>query len=141
MLANDNVKIIVAGSYDQSIEIPSNVIMLGRVSNQRELARYYSLADLTVLTSKRETFSMVVAESLCCGTPVVGFVAGAPEQIAIKEHSAFVEYANTQALYNEAIKMLNIESNKNEISEKAKTIYSKQKMVEGYKNIYKNFEG
>ena len=136
MLANDNVKIIVAGSYDQSIEIPSNVIMLGRVSNQRELARYYSLADLTVLTSKRETFSMVVAESLCCGTPVVGFMAGGPEQIAIKKHSAFVEYANTQALYNEAIKMLNIESNKNEISEKAKKIYSQQRMAKEYVNIY-----
>ena len=37
---------------------------------------------------------MVTAESLCCGTPVVGFKAGAPEQIAIKEFSEFVEYGD-----------------------------------------------
>ena len=40
------------------------------------LAEYYSLVDVTVITSFHETFSMVVAESLSCGTPIVGFKAG-----------------------------------------------------------------
>ncbi len=34
---------------------------------------------------------MVTAESLCCGTPVVGFTAGGPESIAIDAFSNFVE--------------------------------------------------
>ena len=41
---------------------------------------------------------MIVAESLCCGTPVVGFKAGAPEQITIKEYSEFSEFGNIEIL-------------------------------------------
>ena len=54
-----------------------------QVEDQSELAAFYSLADVTLLTSEKETFSMVCAESLCCGTPVVGFQAGAPEGISL----------------------------------------------------------
>lgn len=49
---------------------------------------------------------MVTAESLCCGTPVVGFKAGAPEQIAIKEFSEFVEYGDLNSLYNKMLVIL-----------------------------------
>ena len=44
---------------------------------------------------------MFVAESLCCGTPVVGFKAGAPEQIAIKDYSNFVPWGDIGALTTE----------------------------------------
>lgn len=75
-LQNEHVKIFVAGDYDTSIVAPENVVFLGRIMDQNRLAEYYSMADVTLLTSKKETFSMIVAESLCCGTPVVGFKAG-----------------------------------------------------------------
>ena len=39
---------------------------------------------LTVLTSKRETYGMACAESLACGTPVVAFLAGGTESIALE---------------------------------------------------------
>jgi glycosyltransferase involved in cell wall biosynthesis len=76
-MKDENVRFIVAGSYNKSIEYPKNMILLGKVADQELLAKYYSMADVTLLTSKRETFSMVCAESFCCGTPVVGFKAGA----------------------------------------------------------------
>ena len=140
MLKDENVKIFVAGSYDELIEVPENVILLGRVSNQEELAKYYSMADLTVIASKRETFSMVVAESLSCGTPVVGFMAGGPEQIAIKEYSDFVAQGNIEELYNAVQKTLSNNYNKEEIARKAENIYSKKAMVEGYMSVYKDLE-
>lgn len=83
---------VVAGNVTTKIEMPDNVILLGKVTNQELLAKYYSMANLTILTSQFETFSMVCAESLCSGTPVVGFKAGAPEQISIQQYSEFVEY-------------------------------------------------
>ena len=76
-----NVKFLVAGSYSADIEVSKNIILLGKVTDQKKLAKLYSLADMTLLTSRKETFSMVTVESLCCGTPVVGFRAGGPEQI------------------------------------------------------------
>lgn len=62
------------------------------------LAAWYSAADAALLTSHRETFSLVTAESLCCGTPVVGFRAGGPESIAPPSCCKFVEYGDLDAL-------------------------------------------
>lgn len=99
-MLNDNVKFIIAGKHPDDIIVPENMILLGNISSPEKLAGYYSLADVTVLTSKRETFSMICAESLCCGTPVVGFEAGAPEQISIPEYSTFVKYGDIDLLYS-----------------------------------------
>ena len=131
-MKNENVKFIVAGNYDTSINIPENIIMLGRVNDQKTLARYYSMADVTLLTSEKETFSMICAESLCSGTPVVGFKAGAPEQISLPEYSEFVEYGNVEKLYNSVHKMLEKSLNKSEIFNIAKETYSKETMFEKY---------
>ena len=81
---------------------------------------------------------MITAESLCCGTPVVGFKAGAPEQIAIKEYSSFVEHGNMNELYKEVLKFLNIKKNI-ELEKKAKDKYSKENMINKYIEIYKEY--
>ncbi len=133
-----NVKFFIAGPYDISGEIPSNVILLGRISDQNELAEYYSLADVTVIASKRETFSMICAESLCCGTPVVGFKAGGPEMISISEFSNFVEYGNIYSLSETLKTFLETNLKTEEISEIAHKKYSKNKMVYEYVLLYKN---
>ena len=137
-LQGQNVKIFVAGNYDSSLKVPSNVVLLGRVADQTLLARYYSMADVTLLTSKRETFSMVCAESLCCGTPVVGFKAGGPEQISISEYSRFVEYGDVDALYKELTEVLQrgLGFYGTEISRKAVEKYAKPIMTDGYIVLY-----
>jgi D-inositol-3-phosphate glycosyltransferase len=43
---------------------------------QAELPRYYSAADVTVMPSSYESFGLVAAESLACGTPVVATRVG-----------------------------------------------------------------
>ena len=100
------------------------------------LAAYYSMADLSVIASERETFSMPVAESLCCGTPVVGFKAGAPEQIALREYSAFVEYGDTDALYVAMQQMLCRSFDRERIAENAAERYGSENMVAEYVRLY-----
>lgn len=78
-----------------------------------------------LLTSERETFSMVTAESLCCGTPVVGFKAGAPEQIALKEYSEFVDYGNLDKLEKAVRRWLQKEK-RTDIEDAAKKCYATQ---------------
>ena len=128
---------VVAGSYPEGLSVPDNMILLGKVGDQKLLAQYYSVADLTVLTSRRETFSMIVAESLSCGTPVVGFLAGGPEGIALAEYSRFVAYGDVDALYDAMVEMLSRENDRNAVAAAAAQAYAKRGMAEKYMEIYR----
>lgn len=132
-----NVKFLVAGAYPENLCVPENIVLLGKISDQRELAVYYSNADITVLTSRRETFSMIVAESLCCGTPVVGFNAGAPEQIAISEFSCFSEFGNVDLLAENIKAMLDRKIDRDYLASLAHDKYSQSNMYCKYVEIYK----
>lgn len=116
--------------------LPSNIEVLGRIADQRKLAEYYMKADLTVITSKRETFSMILAESLCCGTPIVGFQAGGPESICIDDYVKLVEYGNLNALSDAFSSMTRATFDRNEISKIAQNKYNKQRMNKEYNNLY-----
>ena len=135
-----NVKVLVVGVCEKyTTKLPENMIVLGPVMNQKLLADYYCAADLSVIASKRETFSMIVAESLCCGTPVLGFKAGGPESIAIQEYSQFFEYGNIDGLYKSIIdKWLNFKNTENvkEISKLAKSRYNSERMANEYLDLY-----
>ena len=132
-----NVKFLIAGPFKIEGAIPENVILLGNVNNQVELAKYYSMADLTVITSKKETFSMILAESMACGTPVAGFFAGGPETITINDYSLFAEYGNIERLKEATEKILNQSFNREQISAEAKEKYCKQNMLNNYLEVYK----
>ena len=130
------IKFIVVSLRNNVKSVPRNVIIWGEAGSQKELAMLYNIADISLLTSKRETFSMVTVESLCCGTPVVGFCAGGPETIALEHYSSFVEYGNIIAMMDEVKAMLNKQYNKSDISQEAVMKYSREKMTERYIEIY-----
>ncbi len=129
--------VVVASQQDGDTDVlPKNVQLWGRAKSQVELAQLYSEVDATLLLSQRETFSMVTAESLCCGTPVVGFKAGGPESIAMPDYSSFVENGNVQALSETLERFAGIMMDKTDVSEKAVSVYSKERMGRGYYDVY-----
>ena len=136
-LRNEKVRIVVAGPVDIREKLPDNMLMLGSVMEQKKLAQLYSLADVTVIASKRETFSMVCAESICCGTPVVGFEAGAPEQIALQECSSFCTYGNIDQLVTLVESAL--KAKKSEVDPQRVQCYSRNQMIQDYFQLYKAF--
>ncbi len=136
-----DVSFVVIGKHNNIRDLPNNIKIIGKVQNQQILAKYYRSADLVVLTSKRETFSMVCAESLCCGTPVVGFKAGAPEEIAINEYSSFVDYGDLDKLKYKVEKFLfDLSFDKKLISESAIKIYSMNEMNNKYYDLYQKIK-
>lgn len=139
-MLNHNVKFILIGVNDLNVEYGKNVIAIGRTENQSELAEYYTLADITLLTSLKETFSLVSVESLACGTPVVGFDSGAPKEIAPKGYGEFVAYGNIDKLTSLLFSNINNPAMLNS-SEKcvefARRNYDKQIMFEKYLELYK----
>lgn len=129
---------VIVASYISHVDtLPSNVYLWGKSNGQQELASLYSASDLTVITSRRETFSMIVAESLCCGTPVVGFKAGGPESIGLSEFTDFVDYADVSLLKGKIISFVNQDWNARYISTKALNAYSKEMMTNKYLRVYK----
>lgn len=96
----------------------------------------YESADCSLLLSQRETFSMVVAESLSCGTPIVGFRAGGPETIGIDKYSFFVNYGDINNLKEALLKMLNENVDREIIKKIASTKYSVNTIANEYLRIY-----
>ena len=130
--------IVVAANYGEAPNTPENLIYVGRTEAQEQLADLYSEAACTVLTSKRETFSMVLAESLCCGTPIVGFEAGGPESIAIPEYCSFVKYGNLDDLYNELCNTISRETSSIRIGSESQELYGCKVMCDNYLSLYQD---
>ncbi len=139
-MADQPVEFIVIGRSD-AVYPSENLHFIGELKDPRELAKWYSAADLTLLLSKRETFSMICAESLCCGTPIVGFCAGAPELIALGQYSRFVPYGDLPALVAEINAWLEQDLDREGISRAARRAYSKQAMADNYIGEYQKILG
>lgn len=74
--------ILIGLSKKQMKEIPENIIGLERTSNAKELAEYYSMADVFVNATLEDNFPTTNLEALSCGTPVITFdTGGSPESL------------------------------------------------------------
>lgn len=124
-------------AYNNRFSRINNLSLIPAIDDKKVLAQYYSKSDITLVLSKSETYCLPVSESLSCGTPVVGFKSGGPEEIAIKEFSSFVEYGNIDALIKEINVMLNRKVDKKAVSTIAKDCYSMSSMLENYLTLYR----
>lgn len=129
-----DLQFLVVGNYSLKSKLPDNVVLLGNIENRDVLAMLYSISDVTLLTSKRETFSMICAESLCCGTPVIGFKAGGPESISLPEYSRFCEHGDIDGLVDILDKLPSFDAQT--VSETAIKAYNIDAMINHYVNLY-----
>ena len=107
MMKNENIIFYLIGQANNiERKWPENIRFIGPINDKDLLASYYSTADVFLLCSKRETYSMTCAEALCCGTPVVGFESGAPETVFTGEFATFVPYGDVEKLGNALLDMI-----------------------------------
>ena len=132
-------KILVVGPccLKKNYDYLENISFLGYLNDQVQLAGLYSMADLTIVTSKRETFGLSCVESMCCGTPVVGFMSGGTESIALREYSEFVEFGDVESLKSVVVDWSDKKPDvTSEIARTAARLYSKKTMAENYRKLY-----
>lgn len=134
---------IIVGPTDKNIcELPSNITCYGLIENQKKIAELYSAADLCVVTSERETYGLTCAESMCCGTPVVGFENGGMETIALDKYSEFIKYGDIQKLEKCVVEWIDRKSSITEqLSIDAKESYSQETMAQEYIKLYRKIMG
>lgn len=136
-MQDEHVKFILIGVDDLAEKFPSNVIALGRTSNQQELAEYYSLADCFVICSEKENFPTTCLEAFCCGTPVVGFAAGGTAETVPAPYGLFCEYGNVDALREAVECQLKKETlTREQIAQEGSMRFSENVMYENYQRIY-----
>lgn len=88
-----NIEILIFGGYNKKLNIPGyDVIYLGNIFNQEELAKYYAVADIFLLPSREDNLPNTAIESLACGTPVISFnIGGVPEIISNSYNGYLIE--------------------------------------------------
>lgn len=80
---NDTFQVILIGGADSvKKHLPDNIIALKRTTDQKELAAFYTMADVYVNPTHCDSFPTVNLEALACGTPVVTYkTGGSPEAV------------------------------------------------------------
>ncbi len=93
-----NSKIVVVGQIDDDVKFPDNVVHISYISDKNSLANLYSAADVYVHLSVEDTFGMVIAEALSCGTPAVVFNSTACPELIVKDCGYVVQPGNIDAV-------------------------------------------
>jgi len=70
-ILKDGMKIILVGGMKDNVPLPENIVHVKETDNIQELVQYYSMADVLLNLSPEETFGMVTAEAIACGTPAI----------------------------------------------------------------------
>ena len=130
----NNIQFVMVGA-DENIKYNDNVFLVKRTRDQEELAKWYSLADLFLICSKKENFPTTCLEALCCGTPIVGIDEGGTKETCPNQFGKFVDN-KTELLQKEIIDQINMNYSRDEIRKFAVKIYSKDVMCESYKTLY-----
>ncbi|GAB3459606.1 glycosyltransferase family 4 protein [Massilia terrae] len=133
------ITFVMIGVVEKLTDLPPNVIVLPPTRDQNELARYYSLADVFLLTSQSETFSLTCAESLACGTPVIGFDSGGPAEVAPRPYGYFVPFGQVEKLASLLLDGYRGElpiAGDDECVKYARSSFSNERMCEDYLNLY-----
>ena len=69
--------------------LPDGIVGIERTDNLAELAAIYTTADIFINGSYEETFGLVTAEAMACGTPVIVYNSTACPEI-VKPGTGYV---------------------------------------------------
>lgn len=97
-LDNDCKIVLVGLSQKQIKSLPDNMEGIERTDNASELADLYSCADLFINGSFEETFGLVTAEAISCGTPVIVYDSTACPEIVTPKTGYIVPVRNMEAI-------------------------------------------
>ena len=68
----------------RTLRLDQTVVLPGAVTDRREIARYYQLADLVLFPSQYEQFGIVAVEAAASGRPLIGTPVGIMQTLVPK---------------------------------------------------------
>ena len=138
LLIGNGPELTVACELVRDLKIEDDVLFLGKQENVGEL---FSICDLKLLLSEKESFGLVLLEAMACGVPVIGTrIGGIPEVIIDGETGYMVEVGDTKAVSEKAVALLTDNEKLNRFRKNAvrhvKENFLSERIVSVYEDIY-----
>lgn len=131
--------ILIGVSRKQIKELPQGIEGVIRTNSPKELAAYYSMADVYVNPSQAETFGMTTAEALACGTPAVVYDVTACPEVVDDITGRVVEYGDVERI-SENIKEIcgidDIKSVRDACVGRVQSLFNANKQYRKYLELY-----
>lgn len=137
-LAEEEV-IVLVGHMKDDVVLPPNIRTIPRTDSAEELAQLYHAASVYVSMSTEETFGLTMAESLCCGTPIVVYDATACPEMVQEGRNGYVATPHDIEQVYQQIQLIQSGrvADRVSISEQAHSQYSVRCMTDKYLAVYK----
>jgi glycosyltransferase involved in cell wall biosynthesis len=137
-IISNEYKIIVVGlTKEQKERLPNYIFGIERTNNVHELVEIYSAADVFVNPSREETFGMVTAEALACGTPAIVYNVTASPELVDENTGRVVECGDIEGIYFAVKELISIDDISVNCINRAHELFDKKKNQNKYREIYK----
>ncbi|MBT2639081.1 MULTISPECIES: N-acetyl-alpha-D-glucosaminyl L-malate synthase BshA [unclassified Bacillus (in: firmicutes)] len=143
LLVGDGPEMKAVCNLASELGIRDKVLLLGKQERVEEL---YSLSDLMLLLSEKESFGLVALEAMACGVPCIGTnVGGIPEVIVDGKTGYICELGNIEEITEKAVNILSSAEIHKRFAEnsieRAEKSFSAEQIVSQYEGIYYNIVG
>lgn len=143
LLVGDGPEMKTVSNLARELGIRDHVLLLGKQERVEEL---YSLSDLMLLLSEKESFGLVALEAMACGVPCIGTnVGGIPELIVDGETGYICELGDIEGISKKAIEILSDPDLHQQFSlssiERTEQLFSAEQIVSEYESIYYQLVG
>ncbi|MFB1080844.1 N-acetyl-alpha-D-glucosaminyl L-malate synthase BshA [Jeotgalibacillus sp. JSM ZJ347] len=138
ILAGDGPEMSAVLKKVDELGIKDQVLFLGKQDNLEEL---YSISDLMLLLSEKESFGLVALEAMACGVPCIGTDAGGiPEVIMDRKNGYIFPVGDTVSMGKAAVNLLKDEELHSSFSREAvvtvQNDFHSSKIIRQYEAMY-----
>lgn len=134
-MLSDKYKVVVVGvSKKDKVKLPNSILGIERTNSVEELAQIYTASDVFFNASVEETFGLPTVEAMACGTPVIVYNCTALPEI-VNDQCGFVVKKHDLKTVVECIENIENKFIRDAIINAA-NMYSRQKMVKNYLEVY-----
>jgi L-malate glycosyltransferase len=138
LLVGDGPEMSTVCNLVTELGLRERVLFLGKQDN---LAELYSLSDLMLLLSEKESFGLVALEAMACGVPCIGTnIGGIPEVIEDGVTGFICEVGDINRISDKAVTLLQDSNLYDRFSSESITVvrekFNAELIVEQYEKIY-----
>jgi glycosyltransferase involved in cell wall biosynthesis len=116
-----------------------DIVFFEGVKSNSEVYDYLKRCDFLVMNSRFETFSLICAEAMSCGKPVLATRCGGPNDFVSEETGVLIEPGNDFELQTEFLKMIKVfpSYDQSKIMEHARKLFSADVVAGSFEQVFK----